>query len=523
MNRTGKSSDGDGASRAGHLRRLTFGLPILLFVPALVASMLRPDTFLAVANRANDWILQVFGGAFAYAAFAFVLLCLWAAMSPLGRLRIGGASAKPLLSRWNWFAITLNTTIAIGILFWATAEPIYHLRDPGGTGLPPGGEGAERFAMASLFMHWAVTPYAIYTVAGLTFALVHYNLDRPFSLASPIAVLIGRPLPRWGEQAVDALAVLSLLFGLAATLGAGSLSISGGVERLTPLESGPVMMGAVAFAIVAAFSISSLTGLHRGIRILSDINMRAFLILALFVLLAGPTLEMLAMGFRGVAGYAVEFVPRSLLIGPHGDRQWVDAWTVFYFANWMAWAPMTAMFLGRIARGYTVREFIFINLVAPALFSILWMTIFGGFSLTVAEAHPGTLETVLDKGGPEAVLYAVLDRLPLASVIAALFVATSFLSYVTAADSNTDVLARVCMTGDAGTEEHCGEEHEPHGRAQLLKLIWAALVGLAAWTMIGFSGVDGVKMLSNLGGLPALFLLSAFGLTLAKLSVRLKS
>ncbi len=502
----------------GRLRRITFALPIALFVPAIIVSLLSPGSFLRAANLANDWILAWFGNAFAYVAFLLVLICIWTACSPLGGLRIGGAGAKPLLKRWNWFAITLNTTIATGILFWATAEPIYHLQSPGGTGFAPGSSGAERFAMASLFLHWTFTPYAIYSVAALTFALVHYNLDRPFSLSSPISVLLGRRLPRAIEQLIDALAILSLLFGLAASLGAGIMSIAGGIDRLSPLSTGPVMLACVTVAIVLTFFLSSVSGLQRGIRILSDINTRAFVVLALFVFLAAPTLDLLWLGVRGLGDYAAEFLPRSLLLGVHGNREWLDSWTVFYFANWMAWAPLTAMFLGRIARGYTVREFLFMNLVAPACFSIAWMTIFGGFALSVARDAPGSLEAVLADGGPEAVLYAVVDTLPLAAIVAALFIITSFLSYVTAADSNTDVLARISMTGDAGTDEHMGDEHEPGWRAQWLKLVWALLVGLSAWIMVTFSGIDGVKMLSNLGGLPALFIIGAFALTLVMLS-----
>jgi len=491
-----------------NIRPIVFWLPISIFVALVAASFLRPEGFLQSVTAINDWILAVFGNVFALAAFAFVLTCLWAFFSPLGKIKLGGADATPILSRWNWFAITLSTTIAIGILFWATAEPIYHLYDTGGAAEPQSAK-AEIFSLASLFMHWAFTPYAIYTVPALTFALVYHNLKLPFSLSSPLAALIGRPLPNFAAQLLDAICLLSLLFGLSASLGAGILSISGGIDRISPLSTGPIMLAAVALAIVAAFFLSSASGLQRGIRVLSDNNTKMFVVIAVFVLLVGPTGQILLLGAQSFGAYFVQFVPRSLMLGEYGNTEWLNDWTVFYFANWMAWAPLSAMFLGRIARGYTVREFIAMNLFAPAMFSVVWMIIFGGFAIETESASPGFLKTVLDNGGPEFVLYRMVDEMPFSIAVAALFVILSFLSYVTAADSNTDVLSRLTLKGE--------QSDAPPSHAIWIKLIWASLVGMAAWIMVTFSGIDGVRMLSNLGGFPALFVISFFCIALITL------
>ena len=205
-------------------------MPLTVFSLLVAVSLANPIAFLAGATALNNWILSVFSNAFAWAGFAFVLTCLWAALSPLGKIRIGGAKATPLLSRWNWIAITLTTTIAIGIIFWGTAEPLYHLYEPAGLDMEAGSEQAARFSLVSLYMHWAFTPYAIYTIPGLTFALVYYNLKSRFSLSAPLSVLTGRPIPKLGADFLDGLALLALLFGLSASLGAGILSISGGTD-----------------------------------------------------------------------------------------------------------------------------------------------------------------------------------------------------------------------------------------------------------------------------------------------------
>lgn len=474
-----------------------------------------------MATAINDWILAQFSSVFAIGAFLFVLTCFWAAFSPLGKVKIGGANAVPLLSRWNWVAITLTTTVAIGILFWATAEPIYHLYDPAGLPYAAKSEAAANFSMASLFMHWSITPYAIYTIPGLTFALCYHNLKLPFSLSSPISVLIGRPVPPLGAQGLDGLALLALAFGLSASLGAGILSISGGIDRLSPINTGPLLTGAVALFIVTAFFISSVSGLQKGIRLLSDINTKIFLALLVFVLMAGPTWEILSLGGRAFLDYLTTFIPRSLTLPPFDNREWLNSWTVFYFANWMAWAPLAALFLGKIARGYTVRAYILVNLFIPALFSILWMIIFGGLAVTTELGDPQSLNQILNMKGPEHVLYAVLDKLPFASILALIIVIISCLSYITAADSNLDVISNLTLRQGAENDTST-----PISRKISLpfKLTWAVAVGFAAWIMTALSGIDGVKMLSNLGGFPALFIILTFNIVLIILgTVKLKA
>lgn len=485
-------------------------MPLCVFAVLVITSLLAPARFLEIATQLNNALLAVFGTGFALAAFLFVLTCLWAALSPIGKIRIGGHAATPLLSRWSWVAITLTTTVAIGILFWATAEPLYHLSNPGGLELNADSAEAAQFSMVSLYMHWTFTPYAIYTIPGLTFALCYYNLKTPFSLSAPLLVLTGKPVPRLGADALDALALLALLFGLSASLGAGILSIAGGIDRLTPLVTNPALMAGVAIAIVGAFFLSSASGLHKGIRVLSDINTKAFLALLFFVFFAGPTWDIVKLGGQSVLTYGAEFIPRSLTLAPFDNTDWLNSWTVFYFANWMAWAPLAALFLGRISRGYTVREYILVNFALPAIFSMIWMTIFGGFAISIEQGNLGRLNNILETAGPEHVLYAVLDYLPFAAILTTIVVIISFLSYVTAADSSLDVIANLTM----GSNVETPTDTTPRKLSLRLKFIWSVAVGFAAWVMTTLSGIDGVKMLSNLGGLPALFIILLFNVTL---------
>lgn len=487
------------------VRPLVFWPPAFLLLAALVFSLINFGGFHAFVSGINAWLLSRFDWLFSAASFAAVLLVVWVFFSPLGKVRIGGPKAQPLLSRWNWFAITLCTTIAIGILFWGAAEPMFHINGPPDfTGLEARSEGASQFAVSSMFMHWTITPYAIYSVPALAFALAHYNLGRPYSLSGPLSIVFGKAATGRGGALIDAIGLYALVAGVAAALGAGVMTLSDGLGSLTGIADGPVFRLVVTIAIVVVFVASSVSGLQRGIRILSDFNAKFFFVLALFVLVFGPTGDIIMLGLSSVSEYVLTFIPQSLALGERAGHQWTRDWTVFYFANWLAWAPITALFLGRISVGYTVREFLLFNLAGPALFGALWMAIFGGAAIGIDAETGGALTTALNERGPEAVVYAMFASLPLSSVVSAAFIILTFVSFVTAMDSNTLSISSVCLKADAPGGQQ--------GAAALwVKLFWGGLVGAVAWIMTATTGIDGVRMLSNLGGLPGLFILIAMG------------
>lgn len=500
------------------IRPVVFFVPLAILVLTVLTSFVDHEGLLAATSAANSWILSHFAWAFSWGSFLFVITCLWAFFSPLGRVRIGGPEAKPLLTPWGWFSITLCTTIAIGILFWATAEPIFHVYGPPThSGIAPGSPEAAQFAMTSLYMHWSFTPYAIYTVPGLAFALAYYNLKRPYSLNGPLSLVLGRATRGLVGDLIDTVAIFALIAGIAATLGVGMLSISGGVSAIFDVPSSAFMQAMVTVAIVGTFVVSSITGLQRGIRILSNINTRFFFLLAIFILVTGPTGAMVSLGWDGLTGYVREFLPRSLGLGATHDADWSEAWTVFYWANWLAWAPITALFLGRIARGYTVRAFIMVNFFGPALFAILWMTIFGGAAIDMDRASGGGLNSLLAEAGPEAVAYAFLAEFPFSGVLMAGFVFLSFISYVTAADSNTEAIAGVC---EKEIGQGNAEAVDSSPVSFWVKGTLAILIGASAWAMTALSGIDGVRMMSNLGGFPALILVLLMNAALILLGTR---
>lgn len=492
------------------LNRPVFFVPLAVLAAAVLASLWQREAFFAAEVAINDWVLAWFGPAFAVSGVAFLILLAAVALSPLGKTIIGGPEAKPLLGRWRWFAVMLCTTIATGILFWGAAEPLFHLNTPPAMlGLTPGSDEAAAFAMSTMFLHWTLTPYGIYTVAALAFALVYYNRREPFSLSSLFVPLLGQRAHGPVGSGIDIICLYALVAGMAASMGAGILALAGGIEGLGGFAGGAGLRWAIMIAIVASFLISAATGLQKGIAGLSVLNTWIFFAIIAFVLLAGPTAEMLGLSLRGGADYVSTFVPRNL--GLDVDRDWHRQWTIFNWANWMAWAPVTALFLGRLAVGYNVRAFILFNLILPALFGAVWMTAIAGATIILDQQSGASLFAILSSQGPDPVLFRLFDALGGGSVVTAIVLFAIFLSYVAGADANVSAMSALSTHGISPERPEA---------ALWIQIVWGVTVGLVAMVLVAAAGLDGIRMMSVLGGFPALFVIVGAALSLGVMAWR---
>ncbi|GKW49511.1 BCCT family transporter [Halomonas sp. NCCP-2165] len=481
------------------MRTWVFWPTFLILISAVIASFIDLEGFLAFTSQLNDAVLDRFSWLFSLGSLYLLMMAVVVYFSPLGKVRIGGQDATPLLSRMRWFSITLCTTLAVGVLFWTTAEPLYHLMGPPASqGFDAGSTEAALFAMSTMFLHWAFTPYAIYAVPALIFALSFYNRRQKFSISSMLEPLFGQRITRFAGL-IDALALYSLVAGMAATLGTGAITLAGGIGQYLEGDTTPLRLGIIISIIVTTFVLSAASGLQKGIARFSALNAWLLLALGVFVFIFGPTVFMLKIGAESFGVYLDNFFTMSLFTGAAGDDRWPYWWSIFYWAIWFAWAPVAALFLGRISRGYTVREFLRINLLYPALFAVVWITIFSGATLYF-QMHGGLdLNSVLTDRGVEHVLYRLFGELPLSQLWIPLLLFIAFISYVTAADSNTDAIGNLCTRGlTAESDFSAGIP---------MKVVWGCVVGIIAWVMTSFVGIDGVKMLSNLGGLPALMII----------------
>lgn len=490
------------------LRYKIFCPPLFLLVLAVVASFVNLPEFLAITTNINNWILDTFDWLFSIAAFVMVITCILVLISPLGKTVIGGAQAQPILNKWRWGSITICTTTAAGMLFWATAEPLYHLYSPPiSLNLAPGSPQAADFALSTMFMHWSFTPFAIYAIPALSFALAFYNLSSRFSISSALQPILGKNLSQKIGGPVDSISMFALVGGMASSLGTGALVLSGGITKITGWSNSAMLLGGIIALIVISFVASSVSGLDKGIARLSSINTFIFVIIALVALIFGPTQTLIVNGTKAFSCYLSEFVTRSFALNLQPEDNWAKSWTVFYWANWLAWAPIVALFLGKIAKGHTVRAFLIVNFLIPATFSLLWMVIFSGMILDLDINNHGAFYVLLKENGPGAVIYGLLEELPASSMIIGAFICIAFLAYVTAADSNTEALSSLCIEADY-------TESETASTKSKLKILWGSVIALVAWFMTAFSGIDGIKMMSNLGGLPALFVVIAMNISL---------
>jgi len=491
------------------INKKVFFPPFIFLLITLALSVYDNQLFIKLAKNARRWVLENFAWLFSWSTSLFLVVLIAVYFSKLGKVRIGGKNAKPILSKWRWFAITLCTTIATGILFWGTAEPLYHLNAPPvGLGIDSGSQAATVFSMSTMFMHWSFTPYGIYTITALVFALSYYNLKQRFSIRSLLYPLFGDTVKGRLGTGLDIICLYALLAGMAASLGTGLMAMEGGLILNLGLSSSKFLFAMITIVVVATFVISASSGLQRGIKVLSNFNIKAFFLLALFVLIAGPTVELFKMAYYGLIDYVQHFVSRSTNIGSELESTWLNDWTIFYWANWFAWAPISALFLGRLAVGYTVKQLILCNLVLPSLFAILWMAIFSGLAIYYDVESVGALYQTLLNEGESVMMYAVFEKLPLGSLLSIVVLFLVYISYVTAADSNISAMASISTKG---------LNPEKPEAPVFIKVIWGLLLGGVAWTMVSSVGIEGIRILSVLGGFPALFLIILVSFALMKM------
>lgn len=491
------------------LRKAVFYPPWLLLAAMVVVSFVNEEAFLAGMNLVTDWILDNFGWALNFTALACVITIVIAYFSPLGKVRIGGRKARPMMGYTDLVWITLCTIVAAGILFWACAEPMYHLYGPAmSSGAEPGSADAAVFSMKALFLEWSVTPCAIYAVATLIFAFVYYNMKHSFSLGSALVPALGPKAQKFGG-AVDVICLFALVAGMAASLGTGAMSIAGGIERAFGIDSGPVSWAVIIGVIMVTFIISSVSGIMNGIRILSSLNAKVYFVFLIFIFVFGPTAFMLNLSTESLGSYLTDFFQMSLMNGDVYGDSWAKSWPVFYWCNWLAWTPITGVFLGKILKGYTVRDAIKCNFVIPAIFSMIWVGLFGAASIYYEMNGVGLYDTMMESG-TESVVYAVFDQLPLAIVVILFYLFIVFISIVTGSDSNTNAMAGLCTHGITPDQEEA---------PAWLKIVWGVTIGVMTWLLISFAGIDGIKAASNLGGFPNMFLMILMIVGLLKISM----
>ncbi|MDX2297202.1 MULTISPECIES: BCCT family transporter [Streptomyces] len=465
------------------------GIGVAAVVGVVAWAALGKESFDSASSAALSWVLDNFAWLFVVGADAFLVLCVVLAMSRFGRIRLGADDSEPEFTNLAWVAMMFSAGMGIGLMFYGVGEPLQHFLDPPPGGGPAGTGAAARTAMEYSFFHWTLTPWAIYGIAGLALAYAGFRKGRGNRLSSAFVPLLGaRRAASWQGRAIDLLAVFATVFGTATSLGLGALQVSEGLDLTMGVEDSTATQLIIIASLSAAFVLSAFSGLHKGVKWLSTLNIVLAACLALFVFLLGPTVYILDTIPASVGGYLHQLLPMASRTGAFTDRAWLGAWTIFYWAWWLSWAPFVGTFIARISRGRTIREFLVGVLLVPSGATVVWFCVMGGTAIRLESTGEADLATAV-KDGAEASLFAMLEALPLGtvtSVIAMLLVMTYF---VTSADSASLVMGSLTSRGSL---------HPP----TWLVVTWGVLMAAVAAVLLVVGGLNSLQTATILVALP---------------------
>lgn len=459
----------------------------VIAIAALLA-IIFPETVENASYGIYDTIARNFNWLFLISVFGFGVFLLFLAISPYGRIKLGTDDSKPEFSFRSWIGMLFSSGLGVGLVFYGVAEPMEHFM----IAPFPGGEvesyEAARTAMGYTFFHWGISQWSIFGVAGLAIGYSQYRKKKNGMVSTSLEPLFGQNYNQPSRRLIDILAVIATITGMSTSVGLGILQMDGGLNFAFGLPSGPATQITLTVLMVVLFLFSTITGLKRGIKWLSNLNMALALILTLFVMFTGPFTFIMETFVLGIGDYLRSYVGYSLRTQPYSGETWVQEWTVFYWAWVIAWSPFIGSFVARVSKGRTIREYVLGILIVPPLLSFLWIAALGGTAM-YSDLFNGTNigEIVLDD--QTAALFTMFEQIPMTAITSAIAIVLIFTFLVTSADSATFIVAG--MTS--------GNTENPSTR---LKVLWGLLLGFLTISLILAGGLSSLQAASLLAGLP---------------------
>ncbi|WP_299012901.1 BCCT family transporter [uncultured Photobacterium sp.] len=454
---------------------------IFLFLSALL--LVEPSTAKEALNSLKNGIIEDFDVFFMWATNFFLFFTLALMLSPFGKIRIGGKEAKPEHSTVSWMAMLFAAGMGIGLLFWGVAEPTAYFTNWWGTpfNVEPYTAEAKSLAMGATIFHWGIHGWSIYAIVALALAFFAFNKGLPLSIRSVFYPVFGDRAWGWLGHVIDIMAVLATLFGLATSLGLGAQQATSGINHVFGTDGG-IGMQLVVITFVTLIAIASVVrGIDGGVKLLSNINMLFAFALLLFVTYVSFDIAKLSLPETFMA-YAENIIGLS---NPHGreDTTWMHGWTVFYWAWWISWSPFVGMFIARVSKGRTVREFLFAVVFIPTLMTMIWMSIFGGIALDQVINKVGELgaEGLTDIS---LTLFHVYDALPFGSAISIISIVLILIFFITSSDSGSLVIDSITAGGKV-------EAPVPQ------RIFWATVEGAIAAVMLWVGGKEALQALQS--------------------------
>ncbi|WPC72350.1 BCCT family transporter [Vibrio porteresiae] len=457
---------------------ISAGLILLFLVATLVTD---PETAKTALNGVKTQIINTFDVLFMWSGNIFVIFCLALIVSPYGRIRLGGKEATAEHSFLSWLSMLFAAGMGIGLMFWSVAEPAGYFSGAYGTPLNVAANTPEaaKVALGATMFHWGLHPWAIYGVVALSLAFFCYNKGLPLSIRSIFFPILGDRAWGWAGHIVDILAVLATLFGLATSLGLGAQQAASGIHHVFGIDAGIGLQIVVIIGVTILATISVVRGIDGGVKIISNINMVIAFGLLIAVALIGYSVTFSTIP-ETLTGYVENIIALS---NPHGreDETWMHGWTIFYWAWWISWSPFVGMFIARVSKGRTVREFMIAVLLVPTLVTLIWMSVFGGLAIDQIVHQVGSLghEGLNDVS---LAMFQMFDALPYGDVLSVIGVVLVLVFFITSSDSGSLVIDSITAGGklDAPVPQ---------------RVFWALMEGAIAIALLWIGGSDAIQAL----------------------------
>ena len=463
-------------------------------------------------TQVKSWIENYLGWFFMLIMSSSFLAAIWLLFSPLGVITLGDSSKEPEFSRFAWFSMLFSAAIGIGLLFWSVAEPILHFQgnpflEP--YGIAPETNQAAQVGMRITLLHWGLHGWAVFALVGLCLAYFSYNKGLPLTMRSALYPLIGnRMYGPWGH-AVDLLAVFGTVFGVATTLGLAVSQMNAGLNYLFGIEISTFNQVMIIGVVTLIATVSTVSGVERGMRIISTLNIRLSILMLLFFLFAGPTAYLMGLYVTSVGDYLIHVVPLGFWVDPDINSDWQGDWTIFYWGWWLSWAPFVGMFIARISRGRTIREFLIGVMIVPTILAFFWLCVFGGSALYMEIFGDGGVKEAVNQDLTMA-LYRTIELVGVDWATWAIAALATFLMvtwFVTSADSGTLVICTILSMGDKNPPRK-------------FRVFWGAGLGLVAAALLLAGGLTALKNMSIIISLPfamvLLIMMVSLGLELSR-------
>lgn len=459
---------------------------MILIVGFIIFGAFFTETAGALFSFLQNFITDKFGWLFIILVNVALVLCIYLAMSRYGDIRLGAQTETPEYSLFSWIGMLFSAGIGIGLLYWGTAEPLYHFMAPP-LGTPESVESAKQ-AMNLSFLHWGLHAWGLYTIVALALAYFHFRRGLPLSIRSTLYPLLGQKIyGPWGHT-VDILAVFGTMFGVVTSLGLGVMQINSGLTSLFGIPNNLTVQFALIAFITAMAAMSVMMGLDKGVKRLSELNIGLTIIILIFMVVLGPTLFIFNSYIENIGNYVTALVSLGTWGESYSNTDWQGAWTIFYWAWWVSWSPFVGVFIARISRGRTIREFTLGVLLIPMMILFFWFTTFGGVAIHMELAgNFGLIEAVQADTG--SAIFKLIEYYPFVKPITLLLVVMIMLWFVTSSDSASLVVDMLT----AG-----GETNPP----KIQRLFWATTEGLIAAILLAAGGLSALQAAAIVAGLP---------------------